>query len=34
MGKYGTKKPLDPSVEEIEENSKSKSAKLYTFLFD
>ncbi|CDW88612.1 s-adenosyl-methyltransferase [Stylonychia lemnae] len=33
-GNFGTKKPLIPSNEEVQENSRSKSAKLYTFLFD
>lgn len=33
LGDLGTKKPLMPSAEEYEENPRSKSAKLYTFLF-
>ena len=33
LGRTGTKKPLVPSEEEIEENSRSKSAKLHSFLF-
>ena len=33
-GEYGTKKPITPSLLECEENSRSKSAKLYTFLFN
>ena len=34
LGQLGTKKPLLPSSEEIDENSRSKSAKLYSFLFN
>lgn len=33
-GYYGTKQPVVPSDLELEENSKSKSAKLYTFMFN
>lgn len=34
LGDIGTKKPVEASEIELEENSRSKSAKLYTFLFD
>ena len=34
LGDVATKKPIEPSTEEIEENSASKSAKLYSFLFE
>jgi 16S rRNA C1402 N4-methylase RsmH len=34
LGNIGTKRTLEPSDEEKEENPKSKSAKLYSFLFD
>jgi 16S rRNA (cytosine1402-N4)-methyltransferase len=33
LGDFGTKKPIEPSEEELAENSRSKSAKLYSFLF-
>ena len=33
LGSFGTKKPLEPSEEEVEENSRSRSAKLFSFLF-
>ena len=34
LGQYATKKfPILPSEEELEENSRSKSAKMYSFLF-
>lgn len=33
-GDYGTKKALEASDEEKAENSKSKSAKLYSFVFN
>ena len=32
MGDFGAKKPVEPSAREIEENSRSKSAKLFTFV--
>ena len=34
MGDHGSKKPAVPSKEEVEENPRSKSAKLYTFVFN
>lgn len=34
MGEYGTKRPIEPNSQEVEENSKSKSAKLFTFQFN
>ena len=34
LGDFGTKKPLEPSQEEIEENSRSHSAKLFTFIMN
>lgn len=34
LGDYATKKAVEPSEEEIAENSRSKSAKLYSFLFE
>jgi len=34
LGDYGTKKPIEPSAEELEQNSKSHSAKLFSFLFN
>ena len=34
LGDLATKKPVEPSQEEIEENSRSKSAKLYSFIFE
>ena len=32
-GNFGTKKPLEPGETELAENSKSRSAKLYSFVF-
>lgn len=32
LGDFGAKKPLEPSAIEVEENSRSKSAKLFTFV--
>lgn len=34
LGDHATKKPIEPSDEEIAENSRSKSAKLYSFIFE
>ena len=34
LGDQATKKPFVPSELEISENSRSKSAKLYSFIFD
>ena len=34
LGTQGTKKPMSPSELELIENSRSKSAKLYSFLFE
>ena len=34
LGDFGTKKPLEPTSEEIEENSRSRSAKLFTFIMN
>ena len=33
LGEVATKKTIEPSDEELLENSPSKSAKLYSFLF-
>lgn len=33
LGELGLKKPLVPTEEEVEENSRSKSAKLFAFMF-
>jgi 16S rRNA (cytosine1402-N4)-methyltransferase len=33
LGEVGTSKPLEASEAELEENSRSRSAKLYSFLF-
>ena len=32
LGDFGTKKPLEPGQEELAENSRSKSAKLFSFV--
>ena len=34
LGDVATKKPVEPSEDELEENSKSRSAKLWSFMFD
>jgi len=34
LGEIGIRKPLGASEEELEENTRSKSAKLYAFIFD
>ena len=34
LGDVATKKPLLPADEELEENSRSKSAKLFSFIFE
>ena len=34
LGDLATKKPVMPSELELEENSRSKSAKLYSFIFE
>lgn len=34
LGDYATKKPVSTSDEELEENSRSKSARLYSFIFE
>ncbi len=34
VGEWGTKKPLEPNLIELEENSKSSSAKLYSFILN
>jgi len=33
LGDQATKKPCEPSEQELNENSRSQSAKLYSFLF-
>ena len=33
LGEPGTTKPLEATDEELEENNRSRSAKLYSFLF-
>jgi len=34
LGEFGTKKPLEPSPEEVAENTRSRSAKLHSFVMD
>jgi 16S rRNA C1402 N4-methylase RsmH len=34
LGDFACKKPHEPTQEELTENSRSQSAKLFSFLFD